>query len=227
MEKGNEISKELQEQIDSISKENDMLLINNDAFSEEISKELNTLKGKYDHELEQIATKEQREIKLEKQFNNTLNSVNDFVSMMEIVEPNVNKTVNDLEIVENEQKYLIDELKKFDLFLDEKLSQLGKMYGNDEGKANDKDKNQDCDDKESILNTIDERNEQLLQLMKLNCGNLKMIGDNNKVVKQIEAGDTKSLKFTVKETLGKVQEMYEKEYEVVKGLFCDGNNLLK
>ena len=222
--KVNEISNELQEQIDSISKGNDILLTNNETFAKEISKELNALKGKYDHELEQIAIKEQREVKLEKQFNSTLNNINDFVSMMEIIEPNVSKTMNDLEMVENEQMNLIDELKKFDLFLDDKLNKLGKTYGNDEQeKGND----EDYDDKESILNNIEERNEQLLQLIKVNCGNVKMIEAHNKDVKLIEGGDKNSLKFTVKESLGKVQEMYQKEVDVVKGLFCEGNNLLK
>ena len=112
----------------------------------------------------------------------------------------------------------------FDLFLDDKLNKLGKTYGNDEQeKGND----EDYDDKESILNNIEERNEQLLQLIKVNCGNVKMIEAHNKDVKLIEGGDKNSLKFTVKESLGKVQEMYQKEVDVVKGLFCEGNNLLK
>ena len=222
--KANEISNELQEQIDSISKSDDISLINNDTFSKEISKELNTLKDKYDNELEQIANKEQYENKLEKQFNSTLNNINDFVSMMEIIEPNVNKTMNDLDVVEHEQMNVIEELKKFDLFLDEKLSKLGKTYGNDDEKGNDKDY---YEDKESILNKIEERNEMLMQLMKVNCDNVKMIGMHGDGVKVVNGGDERSLKFTVKESLGKVQEMYQKEVEVVKGLFCEGDKLLK
>ena len=222
--KANEISNELQEQIDSISKSDDISLINNDTFSKEISKELNTLKDKYDNELEQIANKEQYENKLEKQFNSTLNNINDFVSMMEIIEPNVNKTMNDLDVVEHEQMNVIKELKKFDLFLDEKLSKLGKTYGNDDEKGNDKDY---YEDKESILNKIEERNEMLMQLMKVNCDNVKMIGMHGDGVKVVNGGDERSLKFTVKESLGKVQEMYQKEVEGVKGLFCEGDKLLK
>jgi hypothetical protein len=221
--KANEISNELQEQIDTISKSDDISLINNDTFSKEISKELNILKDKYDNELEQIANKEQYENKLEKQFNSTLNNINDFVSMMEIIEPNVNKTINDLDVVEHEQMNVIEELKKFDLFLDEKLSKLGKTYGNDDEKGNDK----DYEDKESILNKIEERNEMLMQLMKVNCSNVKMIGMHGDGVKVIKGGDERSLKFTVKESLGKVQEMYQKEVDVVKGLFCEGDKLLK
>ena len=221
--KANEISNELQEQIDTISKSDDISLINDDTFSKEISKELNILKDKYDNELEQIANKEQYENKLEKQFNSTLNNINDFVSMMEIIEPNVNKTINDLDVVEHEQMNVIEQLKKFDLFLDEKLTKLGKTYGNDDEKGNDK----DYEDKESILNKIEERNEMLMQLMKVNCGNVKMIGMHGDGVKVVNGGDERSLKFTVKESFGKVQEMYQKEVEVVKELFCEGNKLLK
>ena len=143
--------------------------------------------------------------------------------MMEIIEPNVNKTINDLDVVEHEQMNVIEELKKFDLFLDEKLSKLGKTYGNDDEKGNDK----DYEDKESILNKIEERNEMLMQLMKVNCSNVKMIGMHGDGVKVIKGGDERSLKFTVKESLGKVQEMYQKEVDVVKGLFCEGDKLLK